>query len=138
MINDLNKEVTYLRNQLNKYTENNLKTSSQTSKKKSINIMSSYEFTNANGKHERLLSERITKFYTPKANELIRNFNTNSNQFISSRSKHSNVLSASKTKKKTTRSNTVNNRQTLNKGMKDVKERMNLLINKLFTMIEKK
>ena len=52
----------------------NIKTSHKFPNKKSnLNLKSSFDYNLKY--HERLLSERISKFYTPKANDIIRNIN---------------------------------------------------------------
>ena len=52
----------------------------QFNKKSNLNLKPSFEFNNNSflKQHERLLSERLTKFYTPKANDLLRHVNSNS------------------------------------------------------------
>lgn len=155
LINDLQKEIAYLKKELQKRINSNpianscsscitnMKTSSLINKKTSA-LKSSFDFNTSYIKsHERLLSERITKFYTPKANELIRNFNIEKNQFISTtRSNNGKNFSSSKNKKKigtTTKKRAktaVQPTSNLAKDAKEVKVRLNNLIERLFSVIE--
>lgn len=158
LISDLQKEIAYLKKELQKKNNSNpnanscsscssnLKASSQINKKTSA-MKSSFDFNTSYIKtHERLLSERITKFYTPKANELIRNFNIEKNQFISTtRGNNGKTFSTSKNKKKvsmTTKKSvktvktSIPSMTNIANEVKEVKVRVSNLIERLFSAIE--
>ena len=94
-IAELQEEINYYKDEIEKFSKMNhsveLDNSStnkgmkcnlkcQLNKKSNLNLKTSFEFNNNSflKQHERLLSERLTKFYTPKANDLLRHINSNS------------------------------------------------------------
>ena len=177
-INELQDEINYYKDEIEKFSkinhsvelDNNSNNKGikynlkyQLNKKSNLNIKSSFEFNNNSflKQHERLLSERLTKFYSPKANDLLRHMNSKSGNIginkISINSLHV-VKGKSREKKVNGRRKGISNRQqhigdvnifksnsdnvndmnNMKEGFIQVSERMKKFINRLFIFVEKK
>ena len=177
-INELQDEINYYKDEIEKFSKihhsveldnssNNKRIKCnlkyQFNKKSNLNLKTSFEFNNNSflKQHERLLSERLTKFYTPKANNLLRHMNSNSGNVgitkVNINSLHV-VKGKNKQKKVTERRRGISNRQphigninifksnsdNVNEinNMKErfiqVSSRMKKMMNKLFMFVEKK
>ena len=178
LINKLQNEINYYKEEIEKFSNINhsveLDNSSnnkrlkynlkyQLNKKSNLNLKTSFEFNNNSflKQHERLLSERLTKFYTPKANDLLRHMNSNSGNIgtnkVSINSLHV-VKGKSREKKVNGRRKGISNRQQhigdvnifqsnsdgvnymnhIKEGFIQVSDRMKKFINRLFIFVEKK
>jgi hypothetical protein len=178
LINELQDEINYYKDEIEKFSKINhsveLDNSSnnkgikynlkyQLNKKSNLNLKTSFEFNNNTflEQHERLLSERLTKFYTPKANDLLRHMNSNSGNIgmnkVSINSLHV-VKGKSREKKVNGRRRGISNRQphigninifksnsdnvndmnNMKKVFIQVSDRMKKFINRLFIFVEKK
>ena len=104
-------------------------------------MKNSFEYNNnkpyIKKQHERELSERINNFYTPKANELIRNFNSKKNRSVNKiHFNHNGIFSYSITgrkksasKQKKIENNTQNNYAN---NLNDIIKRMNKIVEIMF------